>query len=302
MRADFGTTEFNAEYQAAITSALPCNTPSTSVGTLGWLIARYRESAAWAALSATTRRQREAIFLHVLETAGTKPFTRIDTATINAGLERRAGTPSSARHFLDSLRGVFRWALRAGHTKVDPTQGVISSRKRTEGFPPWTEEMVTAYQTRWTLGTRQRVWLDILLYTGLRIGDAYRLSQQHIAAGEMKTEKTGQIVYPQITTTLAKTIAAGPCGDDIYIVSGRGKPFTSKGAFGNAFIKAAKAAGVPASAHGVRKLAATRAANMGASEAMLEATYGWSGGRMASLYTRSADRKRLAAEAHKLAG
>ena len=56
-------------------------------------------------------------------------------------------------------------------------------------------------------------------------------------------------------------------------------------------------------AHGVRKVAATRAANAGATVAQLEAIFGWSGGTMASLYTRSADRKRLAIEAmHKLAG
>jgi len=60
---------------------------------------------------------------------------------------------------------------------------------------------------------------------------------------------------------------------------------------------------VPGSAHGVRKIAATRAANSGATVAQLEAIFGWSGGTMASLYTREADRKRLAIEAmHKLAG
>jgi hypothetical protein len=53
----------------------------------------------------------------------------------------------------------------------------------------------------------------------------------------------------------------------------------------------------------VRKIAATRAANSGATVAQLEAIFGWSGGTMASLYTREADRKRLAIEAmHKLAG
>jgi len=72
-----------------------------------WLVARYRESAAWQGLSPSTRRQREAIFLHILATAGDKPFTRIDQAVVNAGVERRAGTPSAARHFLDSLRGLF---------------------------------------------------------------------------------------------------------------------------------------------------------------------------------------------------
>jgi len=51
----------------------------------------------------------------------------------------------------------------------------------------------------------------------------------------------------------------------------------------------------------VRKAAATRAANAGATVAELEAIFGWSGGRMASLYTRSADRRRLARAAmHKL--
>ncbi|MGA9894999.1 MAG: integrase, partial [Xanthobacteraceae bacterium] len=60
-------------------------------------------------------------------------------------------------------------------------------------------------------------------------------------------------------------------------------------------------AGVPGSAHGVRKIAATRAANDGATVAQLEAIFGWSGGTMAALYTREANRRRLAIDAmHKL--
>ena len=50
------------------------------------------------------------------------------------------------------------------------------------------------------------------------------------------------------------------------------------------------------SAHGLRKIAATRAANAGATVAQLEAIFGWNGGRMASLYTRAADRRQLAIE------
>jgi len=58
----------------------------------------------------------------------------------------------------------------------------------------------------------------------------------------------------------------------------------------------------PSPAHGVRKIAATRAANAGATVAQLEAIFGWQGGTMAALYTRAADRRRLAMEAmHKLA-
>ena len=48
--------------------------------------------------------------------------------------------------------------------------------------------------------------------------------------------------------------------------------------------------------------AATRAANAGATVAQLEAIFGWTGGTIASLYTRAADRERLAREAmHMLA-
>ena len=45
---------------------------------------------------------------------------------------------------------------------------------------------------RWPIGTRQRVWLDVLIYTGLRRGDAVRFGRQHVRDGiaTIKTEKT----------------------------------------------------------------------------------------------------------------
>jgi integrase len=104
-----------------------------------------------------------------------------------------------------------------------------------------------------------------------------------------------------ILPVLATTLEAGPCGDLTFIIGERGQPLT-KESFGNLFRDACKAARVPGSAHGVRKIAATRAANHGATVAQLEAIFGWEGGKMASLYTRSADRQRLAIEAmYKLA-
>jgi len=100
---------------------------------------------------------------------------------------------------------------------------------------------------------------------------------------------------PPILPVLAETLTAGACGDLTYIAGERGQPLT-KESFGNLFRDVCRKAGVPGSAHGVRKIAATRAANSGATVAQLEAIFGWSGGRMASLYTKSADRKRLAIE------
>src|SRR5262245_41084911 len=193
IRADFGTPEFGTEYQAAITGAgRPQQVKGEAFGSLGWLIARYRETTAWAALAAATRKQRENIFRQVIETAGGQPFTRIDQATMIAGRDRRAHTPNQARHFLDALRGLFRWALSAKLVRHDPTAGVDNPPTKTgDGFIPWSEEHVAAYQRRWPLGTRQRVWLDVLLYSGLRRGDAVRYGRQHISngIGRIKTEK-----------------------------------------------------------------------------------------------------------------
>ena len=142
-------------------------------------------------------------------------------------------------------------------------------------------------------------------YTGLRRGDAVRLGRPHVRNGvaTLKTEKSQQTITVTlpILPVLAETLAAGPCGDLTFIAGARRRPLT-KESFGNLFRDACEAADVPGSAHGVRKLAATRAANNGATVAQLEALFGWEGGNMASLYTRSADRQRLASEAvHMLA-
>ena len=96
-----------------------------------------------------------------------------------------------------------------------------------------------------------------------------------------------------ILATLAKTLTVGPCGELTFIAGRNGRPLT-KESFGNLFRQACRDAGlINRSAHGLRKAAATRAAEHLATEAELEAIFGWSGGRMASLYTRAANRQRL---------
>lgn len=297
IQSEYGTPEFDKEYQAAIHGVPLRRKSAPATSTLAWLVARYRETNVWSELSLATRKRRENIFKAVLATAGHEPFSRITSTTIEAGRERRANTPHEARHFLDAMRGLFRWAKSAGFVKSDPTAGVKNPvRKRTDGFIAWTEEHVELYYKRWPRGTRQRVWLDVLLYTGLRRGDAVRVGRQHVG-GFIKTEKSGHTVEVPviILTELKKTLDAGPCGDLTFIVGTTGQPFT-KESFGNKFRVACKAAGVPGSAHGVRKLAATRMAENGATEAQLMAVFGWTDAKMPTLYTRSANRRRLATE------
>jgi integrase len=305
LRAEFGTEEFNAQYRMAVSVQPPPTKGGPASGTLEWLIDRYRETAAWQIeLSAATRRQRENIFKQVIASAGNEPYRRITEGTIIAGRDRRAATPDQARHFLDTMRGLFRWARDARHVKVDPTSSVKNPpRKKGPGFVAWTEEDVARYEKRWPLGTRQRVWLDVILYSGLRRGDAVRFGRPHVrnGIGRIKVEKAdGMItVTIPILPVLQTTLDAGPVGDLTFIVGARGEPLT-KESFGNEFREACRAAEVKGSAHGVRKIAAATAAMNGATTEQLKALFGWTSDAMPALYTRSADRDRMGREAGRL--
>jgi hypothetical protein len=159
IRAAFGTPDFDAEYRAAI-DGLPARAKdsTTTVGTLTWLVERYREVGVWTDLSLATRRQRENIFRHVLDKAGRQPISKITKATIVAGRDRRAKTPFQARHFLDTMRGLFRWAVEAELVKVNPTAGVADpTPPKGDGFPPWSEEDVAAYEARCREARRARI-------------------------------------------------------------------------------------------------------------------------------------------------
>jgi integrase len=237
LRAEFGTAEFWTEYQTALASVPHKPRTESDDGTLAWLIERYRETTAWSYLSPATRRQRENIFAHVLETAGKQPLGKITTAAIMDGRDRRANTPAQARNFLDAMRGLFRWAVKARLVKIDPTVGVDNPpRPQGDGFAPWSEDDIAAFEKRWPIGTRQRVWLDVLIYTGLRRGDAVCFGRQHIrnGVGTIKTEKTGTEVTLPILPVLDATLKAGPCGDLTFIAGENGRPLT-KESFGNLF-------------------------------------------------------------------
>ena len=297
IHAAYGSPEFFAEYQAAITE-LAVQGPSRGnvrAGTLEWLIRRYRESSAWESLAPATRDQRENIFRHVERQAGDVPFKAVTRAKIIEGREKRRATPNQANNFLKSMRGLFSWAVDMEHVAADPTRDVKLLSVKTEGFHVWTDDEVLRFEARWPVGTRERLAFDLLLYTGLRRGDAVRLGRQHVKDGvfKIKTEKNGVIVEAPILPPLARSIEAAPTGDLAFITGERGQPMV-KESFGNWFREVSKAAKVPGAAHGLRKAGATRAAENGATTTELKALFGWTDDAMPSHYTKTANRALVA--------
>src|SRR6516165_9722308 len=130
------------------------------------------------------------------------------------------------------------------------------------------------------------------------IARASVLSRQHVRDGVacLKTEKTDTPVALPILPVLAQTLRAGPCGDLTFIAGAKGRPMT-KESFGNEFRDACRAAGINKSAHGLRKIAAIRCAQNGATVPQMNAIFGWTGAKMALHYIELANREKMAADA-----
>jgi hypothetical protein len=107
LRADFGTPEFDSEYQAALTSTpQPSKKGEPAAGTLAWLVECFRGTAAWQARSESTRAKWEGLYQQALKAAGDAPLSAITPKAIRAGLERRAYTGTGSTFFERDARVV----------------------------------------------------------------------------------------------------------------------------------------------------------------------------------------------------
>lgn len=295
---DPSSRDFAAAYAAAMAEHAPdkdSHGRSAPSHSLRWLVLRYKESAAWRQLSDTTRYQRDRIFLNVLEKSGDVPYVAIDRRAMLRAMDKRADTPAMANSFLKAMRGLFDWALRNEHVQVNPCDGVDRVKEDGEGFPAWTVEDVIAYRNCHPIGTKQRLAMEFMLLTGLRRADMSKVGRQHIRDGvfSMRTGKNGIWVTIALPEYLLAMIEATPCkGMHLIGQEESGEPYTVE-SFGNNFRDWCDEAGVDKSAHGLRKLSATLAAEGGAAAHELMAQYGWTKLATAEIYTRGADRARL---------
>lgn len=311
LTAPYDTTEFWQEYNAALVGAPKpvVRSPRDQQGTIAHLIAAYTTSGEWKALGASTRANRSVTYRQIEKTLADKPVTAFGKKTILASRDARKASPHAANGFVTAMRALFAWA--ADHEKMpkgmsDPTAGIkpLKGANAKLGHHIWTDGEVDRFRAKWPLGTRQRVAFDVLLYTGLRRSDAVMLGRQHVRTlpdgsqeFTFRTGKTGMVVTAPVLPALARTLAAGPTGDLAFVIKLDGQPYDAT-SFAFWFRQACKEAGVPGRAHGLRKAAASKAAEEGATESQLNALFGWAdGSREAAVYTRGANRAKMAQEA-----
>jgi len=303
------TLEFMAAYESAKGAAVPITRRGITPGTWRWLCIRYfAECAEYKRLDARTQHVRrqilEATFDEPIAPGSLKffrdfPLSRMTTDAVEVLRDRKIDTPESANARVKAMRQVFKFGVKKKLAANNPTRDVEYFKSGSTGFHTWTPEEVQKYEERHPIGSKARLALALMLFTGQRRSDIIRFGKQHGKGGKLtfiqhkgRNRKPKRLTLP-ILPALQRIIDNTPCGDLTFLVNDWGLPFTDAG-FGNWFRDRCVEAGVPGRAHGLRKAGATIAANNGATSRQLMAIFGWDTLKEAERYTRGADQRRLA--------
>ena len=311
IHGDFGSPDFNAALRAAKGGHVNTHHAGAKVlthadaGSLAWLVDQFISSSDWTATAPNTQKQRRTILARVVKENGAYAVRDLDSDWVTdmrdlAADEGRATAMANA--VVKVLRVLFKWATPK-HMPVNIARDVaMITRDEGEGWHTWTEEELAQFEARYPLGTRERLAYATLLWTGQRRGDCVKFGKRSVLLNgrlAIRQGKTGATVSIPIMPELKEALAAGPTGDLCWIVGDKGQPITAD-TFTCWFREVCNKAGLKqCSAHGLRKAAARRFAERGATVDELKAWFGWTENRTPGVYTRDADNSRLADNAAK---
>jgi integrase len=327
---DLPPAEFALAYAAALGKLAKPNEATASVlprpefakGIFGWLAGKYFASDEFRALDPQSQITRKSVIQSCLaeplsaddpEPMGNCPLAHLTSKKIKRLRDLKVGLPGAANNRRKYLSAMFGWAIEAELMTSNPARDVRRKKYATNGFHTWTIDQLRIYLERHGPGTRGRLALGLLLFLGVRRGDMVRLGPPMVSTttvlddvGNESIEKTIKFVTNKtryrrliesekpILPVLDQILTTSPCGKETFLETSFGKPFTAKG-FGNFMRDRCDEAKLPmCSAHGLRKLGATVAAELGASEHQLMAMFDWTTAQQAGVYTRAARRKLLA--------
>ena len=290
--------QFMEVYESALSGQpLQIGASKTKPGTVSAAIVGYYYDQSFLALAPSTQRPLRGILERFRAEHGDKRIALLQRQHIIALL--RSKKRFAARHWLMAIRALMKYAVEIGLREDNPAAGVKLPNLKTDGYHSWTEAEIAQFQAYHGLGTRARLALTLLLYTGQRRGDVIRMGRQHIRDGIMhvRQRKTGIELAIPIHGTLASTIAEAPADHLTFLTTRNGKPFSPAG-FGNYFRDCCNEAGLShCSAHGLRKAAARRLAEAGCTMHEIAAITGHASLSEVQRYTKAADQKRLALSA-----
>lgn len=296
-----GSPEFAASYADAlngIPSRLEIGAGRTLPGTIHALAVMGYASAEWSALAETTQSNYRGVMERLRRGHGNLPVRGLTAEHIFKLRDRITGQ-AARNNFIKALRWFLVLAVSRGWRKDNPALAVKKIKYQTEGYHTWSEAEVEAFEKHWPVGTKQRLGMDLLLYTGQRSKDVRMMGRQHLTRDGIRVRqaKTGTELTIAMHPRLATTLAAVPADQMLFLPTQYGPPYTATG-FYNWMKAACRKAGVPdCSPHGLRKCIATRLADAGCSHSEIMAVTGHKNPKEVETYIRARDQRRLSAAA-----
>lgn len=312
----FGTKPFWEEYEAFLSAgAAPEKTPQprSKPGTLDDLIERYVAVPERLGPSIVTQSKVRAVIEDFRTGRGDRPVNLVTFEAIDKIVAKKrvkTGTGNKTKggiHAATKLRKelirLFDFAVKAGMIPVNPAR--LSERVKapvgtnTRGFHSWTEAEIKQFRDHFKLGTRERLAMELTLWTDQRRSDVVKMGKAQIERGRIPImqEKTGKILWVALAPQLLEAIVAMKKEDTspfCFLMTRRGKPFT-KESFGNWFKKSCVDAGLPhCTAHGLRKATLRRMAELEMANKSMKSISGQTRDETLAIYIEDANQKRLA--------
>jgi len=293
-----GSREFMEAYADAIRTPRSFGS-APARGSFSAMLAAYYLSPEWARLNPATQRGYRNLLERVRETLGDKPAAAFDEERIRAILDRFADRPGAAHNMRKALRQAFAFGKARKFVRRNPTDSVEAPRPRSEGFRAWTDEDIARFEGKWPSGSRQRLAMALLLYTGQRRSDVVRFGWPMVWNGALRFQQVkigagAPVMTVPLHPALKAELGRWPDGET-FLRTEYGQPFTPPG-FTNWFRVQVDAAGLSKaiSAHGLRKAAARRLAEAGCTALEIMAITGHASMKEAERYCQTVSQAKAA--------
>lgn len=265
---------------------------------VGALMEEYYRSAEFLKnLKPSTRKSHKAVLEAFRKDYGRDQADELTPKHLNQIFHKMSATPAQASNLRKRLRSLFDLADALDWIPEGSNPATLSRRVKykTCGFEAWTDDDIAAFEAKWPPGSRERLALYLLLYTGQRRSDVVTMGRQHIAADRISVvqAKTGKRLRIRLHPALKAEIDLAPKGMTLLLTQ-YDKPFSAAGFTGWFVAKAGKAGLSSRSPHGLRKAAGRRLAEAGCSAKEIAAVLGHESLAMVELYTRDANQEGLA--------
>jgi hypothetical protein len=254
IKAAPGTTEFLRAYEDALQAIRTGNYPNSKGGkgkslydapkgdTLRGLVHLYEQSAEARQLTPRGQRVRHLILRSCLDEEtrpgsgvclGECPTDQVTIDVIRLMRDRKQDKKAASANRVKAMRIVLDWAVERDFLKINVARHLKPLKYQKVGFHTWTEDEVEQFVQRHPIGTRPRLAMALMAFTGMRRSDAVLVGSSHVKNGAVEAARAGSapsLCSPACSgsfRTRREVLDGTELGEQTFLVTERGQPFTA---------------------------------------------------------------------------